>query len=194
MKGLIAKLKTRILIVLLIFILTACSPQHTIIQDEQDCNTTEFLRYAVMHKVNSLSFIYGDISIYLENIASGKMTIDEFDYYNRGVNRLLQDNNFRGAEAILFENKNDKVYQQLLQMNLPIIQAHYIAKNSPKEELSDVAEVYLQLSELSFGNNKEKSLSYCIGYKDINGKEINTVIDQIEPKVKYLMELISRYD
>ena len=83
-------------------------------------------------------------------------------YYSYGVNSLLQDNNFRGAEAILFEQENEKLYQVLLKMNLPIIKGSTIAQNATNEELNQAAEAYLKLAELTGGNN-EGSLAYCIG-------------------------------
>ncbi len=58
-------------------------------------------KYAVSHKVNTLSSVYGDISFMLKRIADGKMTPKEFEYYNYGVNQFIQANNFRMVESIL---------------------------------------------------------------------------------------------
>ncbi len=141
-------------------------------------------KYAVSHKVNTLSHVYGDISWRFKQIANDKMTIKEFEQYNYGVNRFIQANNFRLVETILFED-NNRLYKILLDINRPIVHARTIVKNTPKTELYAVAEIYSSLKDLTSGNNK-KSLSYYILNDDLNEQGLNRIINEIEALIKQL--------
>jgi|GEM_PF-2244931 len=165
----------------------SCASEQPPREEEQ---IKDFLRHAVSHKVNSISEIYADIARFFDDLSNGKTSIQEFKYYSYGVNSLLQDNNFRGAEAILFEQENEKLYQVLLKMNLPIINVSTIAQNATNEELNQAAEAYLKLAELTGGNN-EGSLAYCIGNEIINGHDVDGVLNKIQTELEYLETLIN---
>ncbi|MBO8169450.1 MAG: hypothetical protein H0Z35_09745 [Thermoanaerobacteraceae bacterium] len=188
-------IKLWVLVIIVISVLslsfTACAGQKRSVNKNSSLKYVDGnFKYAISKKVNTLSHIYGDIAWMLKRIADGKMTIKEFEYYNYGVNRFIQDNNFRMIETLLFEDSNDRLYQLLVDINIPIINAKTIVKNVAKDELYDIAQIYSDLRELTDGNNKKSLSYYILNYDEINGQKITQAVNEIEARVRQLNELI----
>ncbi len=147
--------------------------------NHQNRKISNYMKYVAQNRLNRQRWICESISLDLDKIKNGDMTVDELTAYLSGVREFTHPDLVEGVFNETYSSNSD-----ILKLLKKFMGSGNIIKDSlvnlSSKDIDELIEKYDRLVDLLDGNKKENSIIYYIEKDELDNPQFIEMIDEID--------------